>query len=81
MAIKSSDKDSCIVRMVNAKGYGDLKVTATVTTDKGTKIVASKDVLVGTTLTVNIASNQGTDATIAAVKAEGQVRFNYFASG
>lgn len=70
VAIKSSDKDSCIVKMVNAKGYGDLKVTATVTTDKGTKIAASKDVLVGTTLTVNIASNQGTDATIAAIKAE-----------
>ena len=70
VAIKSSNKNSCIVRMVNAKGYGDLKVTATVTTDKGTKIVASKDVLVGTTLTVNIASNQGTDATIAAIKAE-----------
>lgn len=69
VAIKSSDKDSCVIRMVNAKGYGDLKITATVTTDKGAEIVASKDVLVGTTLTVNIASNQGADAVIAAVKA------------
>lgn len=69
VAIKSSDKDSCVIRMVNAKGYGDLKITATVTTDKGATILATKDVLVGTTLALGIASNQGTDAAIAAVKA------------
>ena len=69
VAIKSSDKDSCIVKMVNAKGYGKVELTATITMDNGSKLQSTKVIFVGTTLTVNISSNQGTDSTISAVKA------------
>lgn len=69
VAIKSSDKDSCIVKMVNAKGYGKFELTATITMDNGSKLQSTKLIFVGTTLTVNISSNQGADSTISAVKA------------
>ena len=68
VSIKSSDKDSCVVSAASGAA-GDLTVTATVTTDKGVKVTASKTALVGATLKMNILSNQGTDSTIAAVKA------------
>lgn len=69
VAIKSSDKDSCIVKMVDAKGYGKFELTATITMDNGSKLQSTKMIFVGTTLTVNISSNQGTDSTISAIKA------------
>ena len=68
VSIKSSDKDSCVVT-ASAGAAGSLTVTATITTDKGVKVTASKTALVGATLKMNILSNQGTDSTIAAVKA------------
>ena len=68
VSITSSDKDSCAVTAAAGTG-GNLTVTATVTTDKGEKITVSKTVLVGVILKLNILSNQGTDATISAVKA------------
>ena len=68
VSIKSSDKDSCVVSAA-AGAAGDLTVTATVTTDKGANVTASKTALVGATLKMNILSNQGTDATINAVNA------------
>ena len=68
VSIKSSDKDSCVVT-ASAGAAGSLTVTATITTDKGVKVTASKTALLGATLKMNILSNQGTDSTIAAVKA------------
>lgn len=68
VSIKSSDKDSCVVSAAEGAA-GDLTVTATVTTDKGVKVTASKTVLVGVLLKLNILSNQGTDSTINAVNA------------
>jgi hypothetical protein len=69
VGIKSSDKTKCVIDVLSETAFGDLKITATITTDKGTTVTATKNVIVGTTLTLNILSNQGTDSTISTVEA------------
>ena len=70
VSIKSSSNTSCSLSVDNPMGYGALVLTATITTDKGTTVTVTKNITVGTTLVVNISSNQGTDSTISAVKAD-----------
>lgn len=70
VSIKSSSNTSCSLSVDNPMGYGALVLTATITTDKGTTVNVTKNITVGTTLVVNISSNQGTDSTISAVKAD-----------
>lgn len=69
VTIKSYDNTKCIIDVLSDTAFGDLKITATITTDKNTVITASKNVIVGTTLTLNILSNQGTDQVISNVEA------------
>ena len=58
VAIKSSYETTCVVGLLKDTSYGNLTIKATVTSDDGSSVVATKSVLVGTTLTINIDSNQ-----------------------
>lgn len=66
VSITKQDNTSCNLSALSTAA-GHLTVVATITTDKGTEVVVTKEVLVGVTLTINILSNQGEDATIDAV--------------
>lgn len=66
VSITKQDNTSCNLSALSTAA-GHLTVVATITTDNGTEVVVTKEVLVGVTLAINILSNQGEDATIDAV--------------
>lgn len=68
VSIAESNKTQCSVN-VSSDAVGEFTITATITADNGDKITSSKTVGLGTSLKVNIASNQGVDATIGGVQA------------
>lgn len=68
IGMKSQEKLSCVVGMLKA-GEGAFTLTATITTETGTKIKVTKKLTAGSLLTVVMNSYQENDEVIAALEA------------
>lgn len=68
VSIKSYSKNSCLLSAKRGS-VGNLIITAKIVTDINTTITITKEVSIGTTLKVNIASNQEDDEIVNLVKA------------